>query len=365
MSQTHVLVDGLVLRPPMGGALRYAQAILPHMAQLGRAADVRVTLLLSNRPNWSPEALSAWETAGVHLAWRAEPMHPAWRRALREGHALHQTLRALEQAGTPAQIVQTQSLPGIRIPGLAHVHLCHGLRRVETGPAWQRGLAYRSLGRALETAHSVLAVSQTLASQLNPWVPPAKVHVATPGSEHLAVLPRDPASHVLWIGPATPHKNLALVLEAWSRNPDLPPLRLRGLDTKAAQSAGAQDPRVHREPACEASEVAHALAHCAALVLPSRLESFGLLALEALAAGTPLALSDLPAHREVVGAAQHLVHWFDPDDAQACAQAVRAAVLDQDASRAAERRHRATAFSWRASAEATLAVWKAALPMRD
>ena len=53
------------------------------------------------------------------------------------------------------------------------------------------------------------------------------------------------------------------------------------------------------------------VAGAAALVLPSFAEGFGLPVLEAQAAGTPVACSDLPALREAAGDA---AVFFDPHD---------------------------------------------------
>jgi glycosyltransferase involved in cell wall biosynthesis len=58
-------------------------------------------------------------------------------------------------------------------------------------------------------------------------------------------------------------------------------------------------------------------------VFPSRFEGFGLGPIEALASGTPVVASDIPAHREFLGQAAHLV---PPDDPSAIAEAVLAAL---------------------------------------
>lgn len=52
--------------------------------------------------------------------------------------------------------------------------------------------------------------------------------------------------------------------------------------------------------AAEAAEVASAMGSASALVMPSREESFGIVAAEALTAGTPVIYSDLPALADVV-----------------------------------------------------------------
>jgi len=53
------------------------------------------------------------------------------------------------------------------------------------------------------------------------------------------------------------------------------------------------------------------IAHAKALLMPSFAEGFGLPVIEALAVGTPVIASDLPAHREIAG---DLAIYRDPTD---------------------------------------------------
>jgi glycosyltransferase involved in cell wall biosynthesis len=53
------------------------------------------------------------------------------------------------------------------------------------------------------------------------------------------------------------------------------------------------------------------IAHAKALLMPSFAEGFGLPIIEALAVGTPVIASDLPAHREIAG---NLAIYRDPTD---------------------------------------------------
>jgi glycosyltransferase involved in cell wall biosynthesis len=94
----------------------------------------------------------------------------------------------------------------------------------------------------------------------------------------------------------------------------------------------------------------------AIFVVPSLVEGFGLPALEAMALGTPLIVSDTPALREVTGDAALA---FDPFSDAALASAI-ATLLDDDGLRAelaARGRRRARAFEWSRCAEQTLAVY--------
>ena len=93
------------------------------------------------------------------------------------------------------------------------------------------------------------------------------------------------------------------------------------------------------------------------VVVPSSSESFGLVALEAQACGTPVVASDVGGLRSIVGAGGTLVHSRDPESfAAAIAPYLLDAGVRATASTAAIRMARN--FSWDATADATLAVYR-------
>lgn len=92
--------------------------------------------------------------------------------------------------------------------------------------------------------------------------------------------------------------------------------------------------------------------NCAAFVLPSRGEGFGLPAIEALYFGAPTALSDLAVFREV--ARDHLGHleWFDPNDVDSIGKSIRL-LLSEERSVHTERRAAVSpVWSWEATVNA-------------
>ena len=109
------------------------------------------------------------------------------------------------------------------------------------------------------------------------------------------------------------------------------------------------------------------LRHAAALVNPSRLEGLPLAPLEAMAAGTPVLLSDIEPHREIIDAELDGVGgWLVPDDGwvEALGRLGRATpeALDEMGARAQARVD--AVYSWDRVAERTLAVYQQALAAR-
>jgi glycosyltransferase involved in cell wall biosynthesis len=144
----------------------------------------------------------------------------------------------------------------------------------------------------------------------------------------------------------------------------IPPLVLVGppgwgetLDTAGLPPDAIRTPGYLPEP-----DLVRVVAGAAALVFPSWYEGFGLPALEALACGTPVVASDLPALREVLGDQAGLV---PPGDPAALAAALARALDDPGGEPArAARRTRAAGFTWENCAQATLSAYRLALESR-
>src|SRR5215216_207028 len=137
-----------------------------------------------------------------------------------------------------------------------------------------------------------------------------------------------PERYLLFVGNREPRKNLGTLLAAYRKLlATRPPLVLVGppgwgeaLDTAGLPPDAVRTPGYLAEP-----DLARVVAGAAALVNPSWYEGFGLPALEALACGTPVVASDLPAHREVLG---DLAQLFTPDDPGALADALTTTLDD-------------------------------------
>lgn len=366
MSAPHVLVDGLVLFDAMGGALLYARETLPRCAQLLHERGGRLTLLIAGAERSEAWAQELANTEHLHVQFVDAPMRPALRRAWSESRAVQASIEQNAADGHAVQVVQTQSLP---IPRLhfdgARVHLCHGLRRLHTGGALARHFTQSSLRKGARDLHSMLTVSNALSSELKELLPGLTFHCISPGADHRTALPRDPdkPQHVICLGPTDPHKNHVLLASTWAMDPSLPALRIHAQPYEHIcadiKEHGQQDRITWHAPLTETTS-AKALSACSALLLPSKLESFGMVALEALHAGAPLALSDLASHREIVGAAQDQVVFFDPTNPGAAAQAVAQALLLDSPESRLQRQRRAAEFTWQNTAQRTVDHWCAA-----
>jgi glycosyltransferase involved in cell wall biosynthesis len=95
--------------------------------------------------------------------------------------------------------------------------------------------------------------------------------------------------------------------------------------------------------------------HADALVFPSTFEGFGMPVLEAMAAGVPVACSDIAPLRELAAEA---ALFFDPYSPGSIAGAVRSLVQDSGLRRrlTEQGRRHAARFTWRRAARETLAV---------
>lgn len=131
---------------------------------------------------------------------------------------------------------------------------------------------------------------------------------------------------LLTVSRLRPHKNQAAVLHAAAvlERPVRVRLIGRGPDEAALATLAAR-----LGVACSIETLAHddtvtrAYRDAAVAVCPSRFEGFGLTPIEAVASGIPVVASDIPPHREYVGAVARLA---PPDDHAAMAGAIAEAL---------------------------------------
>ncbi|MBK7875475.1 MAG: glycosyltransferase family 4 protein [Planctomycetes bacterium] len=370
MSAPRVLVAGAVLGQPMGGVRRHNAELLPRLARLLDERGGGLAVLEGK------ERIPFELPAPIERLSSRVPASPPFARGVHETGALRAALAEARARGTPFDLVHTAHLPVPRALGVPLTLTIHDLRAIhgDVSTLARRFVAAHALRDAARGAQAFFTVSESTRAAIveHLGVPRELVHVVPNAADHFEPLPRVIcAGHptlgssgpdargardaLLCLGHLEPRKNLALVLHALAHDRALPRVVFAGaaksrhaeeLDT-LARSLGVRE-RVTFAGPFEDGDLARLYATCAAVVLPSQLEGFGIVALEAQRARAPLAIARIPALVEVAGAD---VPSFAPDDPVECARALRRTLLrdsnalDLDARNAAR-------FTWDASARA-------------
>lgn len=317
---------------------RYAACLLSGLREVG--VDVR--------------ALTGRAPAGLELGWEQLGLPAAARR------------RAADVVHAPNVF-----LP-LRRGGLAGVVTVHDLAFEAFGEdfAPRTRAKFRHLGRAAARgAQRVVVPSAFTASDVvERWsIEPRKV-VVVPNAPALppsgAVEARGDATpgppYLLGVGDLRRKKDWATLVRAWRavRGEGVPRLVLAGVDAgEGAALATLGGDGLELTGWVDDARLDGLLRGAVALVHPSRYEGFGLVVVEAMARGTPVACADATALPEAAGGAAAL---FAPGDVDACAAAIRTVLADPDGF-AARGRARAAQLSWRASAQATAEVYAQAV----
>jgi len=294
---------------------------------------------------------------------------PVLRRWRTEGPATRRVLLGARATGRPFDLVHTAHLPAPGRLGCPFSITIHDLRHLDRSHAsrGRRTAAEALLRGAVRRAAVSIAVSRAVQDELRRRfdLEPERVRLVRNAADHFEPLPREPArdAPILCVGHLERRKNLDVLLRALQMDPGLPHLLLAGA-AKGGEERRLRDlarelrvdSRVSFLGAFEDRELPRLYARAACVALPSRIEGFGIPALEAARARVPLAIARIPALVEVAG---DTTPSFLPDDPGECARAIRAAIaapkaeLDRRAARAAE-------FSWQDSAEALVEAWRAA-----
>lgn len=217
-------------------------------------------------------------------------------------------------------------------------------------PLWA---GYRYVRKFHDKSGAVLVATPTMREQLTHWrirnVTPWSLGVDTeqfhprhraarPGPAEPGGVYRDlPGPVFLYVGRLAVEKNVTAFLDL-----DLPGSKVVVGDGPARAELEAAYPDAHFRGRRSGDDLARHFADADVLVFPSRTDTFGLVILEAMASGTPVAGFDAPGPRDLIpGSGAGAV---DDDLRAACLAAL-------DCSREETRRY-AERFSWRACAEA-------------
>jgi glycosyltransferase involved in cell wall biosynthesis len=201
-------------------------------------------------------------------------------------------------------------------------------------------------------------------------VDPTRVHVISNGVE-TRFQPADPevvqktktkfglsTPYILSVGSLEPRKNLQMLLKAWKLG------SFDGATLAVVGASGHLFPRLKFDspPAgvrllgsIEDEELPLLYSGAAGFVYPSLYEGFGLPPLEAMACGCPVAVSDIPAHREVYGST---ARYFNPSSQEELSSGLEGLLRLDNPSLASEVRgglEHAAKFRWESAASDT---WK-------
>ncbi len=208
----------------------------------------------------------------------------------------------------------------------------------------------------LNRADAVVVVSDTTGSLLAEHDltrrPVAVVPNAAevPGAALITDRNRSDARSLVYMGSYMPYKNVAMLARALHQLPGyvLHLMSRASESERSALEAVAPPGSLVFHDGASDEEYRRVLGEATALVTASREEGFGIPLVEAMALGTPVAVSDIAIFREIGGEA---AVFFDQEDPASIAAAVTSlAEPEQWQIRSVASRHQASLFTWQRSA---------------
>jgi glycosyltransferase involved in cell wall biosynthesis len=356
-------INALYLIPGgVGGTEIYLRELLAALAALDPANEYFVFTNLETQADLVPrQANFHWKPQAVHARFR--PGRILWEQIVLPFEAARYRLDVLFNPGFTAPVFSP--CPQVTVfHDLQHKRHPEYFRWFDL-PFWRV-----LLWAAAHRSRRLIAVSEATRADLLRYyrflherIPQERIVVIAHGVEPaFSGLDRSHTeSYVLCVSTLHPHKNLTRLIRAFGLKPRDFRLILAGLRGFHAESIerlieelGVRD-SVQITGWVPREELYSMYARARAFVYPSTFEGFGMPVLEALAAGIPVACSDIPPLREVAGDA---ALFFDPLDEGAIAAAIERITTDTELRQTLSLAgpDRARPFTWKRCAEQTLGV---------
>ena len=169
--------------------------------------------------------------------------------------------------------------------------------------------------------------------------------------------------YILFVGSLEPRKNLKMLLEAWQLG------RFAGATLAVVGASGHLFQRLQFDSIPEGVRLLGRVedeslpvlySGAAGFVYPSVYEGFGLPPLEAMACGCPIAVSDIPAQREVCGSTAIYFDPFSPEDLSSKLELLLRLDGPSRASSVERGLHHATTYTWENAASDTWQILQVA-----
>jgi glycosyltransferase involved in cell wall biosynthesis len=341
-----VVIDADVLGRRRTGDETHVANLLRELATLA-PSDLRLAAV-TRRPDLVPTGIEPLEL-------------PARSQILRMAYTLPRFLRRLGPALGHFQYAIPAGFGG---PAVVTIHDL-SFERERTMMGLRDRLIFRTVvPRAARRAVRVLTVSErTRRDIMEHYGLPEHKILVTPNGVDPAFGPHGPKAggspYALWVGALQARKDPASAIEAIALVPELRlvlagPDRGGGRAVREAVERLGLDHRVDLLGYVDQERLAALYRGAACLVFPSRYEGFGLPLVEAMACGTPVVAARTGALPEVASDAALLV---EPGSPFALARGIEEAIAERERLVAAGL-ERARSFSWRTTAERTLAVYR-------
>jgi glycosyltransferase involved in cell wall biosynthesis len=262
---------------------------------------------------------------------------------------------------------------GLLRPTVPQVTVVHDLLPLRSPEEYPRQQYYfrHYVPAVLRHSRAVIASSESTGRDLVDFyrLPQEKLHVVLLGYDAARFLPaptapQEGAPFALFVGNVMPHKNLLRLVDAFAKAVDGIPGRLvirgwgrpahvRALRERVAALGLGE--RVDWRPYAADDELPDLYRRARMLLAPSLYEGFGLTALEAMACGTPVVVSNRSSLPEVTGDAGVFV---DPEETTSIASAIRRLFTDDTLANIHAERGlaRSQLFSWQKTARAVQSI---------